>query len=91
MIQAANPIPSPADSSRLGPLLARLDEIRRELDRDDVELEDQMTLYREACGHLAAARRMLGEKPKGDPFERRQSTRRDRRHTVSSPSPPIPP
>ncbi len=61
MIQAANPIPSPADSSRLGPLLARLDEIRRELDRDDVELEDQMTLYREARGHLAAARRMLGE------------------------------
>jgi exonuclease VII small subunit len=61
MIQAANPIPSPADSSRLGPLLSRLDEIRRELDRDDVELEDQMTLYREARGHLAAARRMLGE------------------------------
>ncbi len=61
MIQAANPIPSPADSPRLGPLLSRLDEIRRELDRDDVELEDQMTLYREACGHLAAARRMLGE------------------------------
>ncbi len=61
MIQAANPIPSPADSSRLGPLLSRLDEIRRELDRDDVELEDQMTLYREACGHIAAAKRMLGE------------------------------
>jgi exonuclease VII small subunit len=42
-------------------LLSRLDEIRRELDRDDVELEDQMTLYREACGHITAAKRMLGE------------------------------
>jgi exonuclease VII small subunit len=61
MIQAANPITSPADSARLGPLLSRLDEIRRELDRDDVELEDQMTLYREACGHIASAKRMLGE------------------------------
>jgi exonuclease VII small subunit len=61
VIQAANLVVPPADSPRLGQLLARLDEIRRELDRDDVELEDQMTLYREACGHLAAAKRMLGE------------------------------
>jgi exonuclease VII small subunit len=60
VIQSANPTSS-ADSPRLGQLLARLDEIRRELDRDDVELEDQMTLYREACGHIASAKRMLGE------------------------------
>lgn len=61
MIQAANLAISSADLPRLGQLLSRLDEIRRELDQDDVELEDQMTLYREACGHIAAAKRMLGE------------------------------
>ncbi len=26
-----------------------------------MEPEDPMTLYREACGHIAAAKRMLGE------------------------------
>lgn len=61
MIQSATPTAAPADSPRLGHLLARLDQIRRELDRDDLELEDQMTLYREACGHIAAAKRVLGE------------------------------
>jgi|GEM_PF-4230210 len=44
---------------RLGALLARLDEIRRELDRDDVDLEDQLALYREGCTHVLAAKRIL--------------------------------
>lgn len=44
---------------RLGELLARLEEIRRELDRDDVELEDQLALYREGCAHVLAAKRIL--------------------------------
>lgn len=61
MIQATHPTTPSADSPRLGQLLARLDEIRRALDREDVELEDQMMLYREACGHLTAAHRLLGE------------------------------
>ena len=54
--------PSPADAAaepRLGELLARLEEIRRELDRDDVELEDQLALYREGCAHVLAAKRIL--------------------------------
>jgi exodeoxyribonuclease VII small subunit len=53
---------SPADAStepRLGVLLARLEEIRRELDRDDVDLEDQLALYREGCTHVLAAKRIL--------------------------------
>jgi exodeoxyribonuclease VII small subunit len=44
---------------RLGELLARLEEIRRELDRDDVDLEDQLALYREGCTHVLAAKRIL--------------------------------
>ncbi|HEX2190448.1 MAG TPA: exodeoxyribonuclease VII small subunit [Longimicrobiaceae bacterium] len=54
---------APADAAppepRLGELLARLEEIRRELDRDDVELEDQLSLYREGCAHVLAAKRIL--------------------------------
>lgn len=46
---------------RLGALFSRLDEILRHLDRDDVELEEQMELYREACRHLGDARRILDE------------------------------
>ena len=44
---------------RLGALLTRLDQIRRELDRDDLDLEDQLALYREGCGHVLTARRIL--------------------------------
>lgn len=56
------PSPAPADGTpRLGDLLARLDAIRRELDRDDLELEAQLELYREGCGHVAAAKRILGQ------------------------------
>lgn len=47
------------EPTRLGELLARLDQIRRELDRDDLDLEDQLTLYREGCGHVLSARRIL--------------------------------
>jgi exodeoxyribonuclease VII small subunit len=56
------PAASAAEAStepRLGVLLARLEEIRRELDRDDVDLEDQLALYREGCTHVLAAKRIL--------------------------------
>lgn len=46
---------------RLGQLFARLDDILRHLDREDVELEQQMELYREACSHLGNARRILDD------------------------------
>lgn len=46
---------------RLSEVLARLDEIRRELDRDDLDLEDQLALYREGCGHVVTAKRILGD------------------------------
>ena len=44
---------------RLGAVLTRLDQIRRELDRDDLDLEDQLVLYREGVTHVAAAKRIL--------------------------------
>jgi exodeoxyribonuclease VII small subunit len=46
---------------RLGSVFSRLDEILRELDRDDADLEQQLALYREACQHLGSARRILDE------------------------------
>lgn len=49
------------DSPRLSQVLARLEEIRRELDRDDLDLEDQLALYREGCGHVITAKRILGD------------------------------
>lgn len=52
---------SAADRPRLSTLFQRLDEILLQLDREDVDLEEQMALYREACGHLASARRILDE------------------------------
>jgi exodeoxyribonuclease VII small subunit len=50
-----------ADRPRLSTLFQRLDEILTQLDREDVDLEEQMALYREACGHLASARGILDE------------------------------
>ena len=50
---------STAEPLRLGAVLARLNQIRRELDRDDLDLEDQLVLYREGCTHVAAAKRIL--------------------------------
>ncbi len=50
-----------AERPRLGALFGRLDEILRELDREDAELEDQLALYREACAHLGSARAILEE------------------------------
>ena len=44
---------------RLGAVLARLEEIRRDLDRDDLDLEDQLLLYREGCTLAAQAKRIL--------------------------------
>lgn len=53
---------APADNRpRLSSLYQRLDEILSQLDREDVDLEEQMALYREACGHLASARGILDE------------------------------
>ena len=60
------PTPEPdvtpaGDRPRLGHLFTRLDEILRHLDRDDVDLEEQMELYREACSHLSVARQILDD------------------------------
>ncbi len=51
--------PLDAPPLRLGAVLTRLDQIRGELDRDDLDLEDQLVLYREGVTHVAAARRIL--------------------------------
>ncbi len=59
----AEPSPNGASSSdeppRLSQVLARLEEIRQGLDRDDLDLEDQMELYREGCTLAASAKRLL--------------------------------
>ena len=46
---------------RLGAILQRLEQIRRDLDREDLELEAQLELYREGCGHVIMAKQILGE------------------------------
>jgi exodeoxyribonuclease VII small subunit len=46
---------------RLGQILDRLDEIRRELDREDLDLEAQLALYREGCGHVLRAKQILNQ------------------------------
>jgi exodeoxyribonuclease VII small subunit len=51
--------PPDAEAPRLGALLRRLEEIRREMDRDDLELEDHMRLYREGCALVIGARSIL--------------------------------
>ncbi len=59
---ADTPVPaSAAERPRLSTLFQRLDEILTQLDREDVDLEEQMALYREACGHLGSARGILDE------------------------------
>jgi exodeoxyribonuclease VII small subunit len=55
----APPAAPPEEAPRLGVLLRRLEEIRRELDRDDLDIEDQMTLYREGCALAVRARKVL--------------------------------
>ena len=49
----------PGEPPRLGTVLKRLEVIRREMDRDDLELEDHMRLYREGCELVMAARGIL--------------------------------
>ena len=56
-----NESPTGAERPRLSSLFQRLDEILAQLDREDVDLEEQMALYREACGHLGSARGILDE------------------------------
>jgi exodeoxyribonuclease VII small subunit len=48
-----------AAETRLSRVLARLDEIRRNLDRDDLDLEDQLVLYREGCTLVGTAKQIL--------------------------------
>jgi exodeoxyribonuclease VII small subunit len=50
-----------ADRPRLATVFDRLDAILSQLDREDVDLEDQMQLYREACGLLGVGRNILEE------------------------------
>ena len=58
-------MPNPATQAgpplRLGQILDRLDEIRRELDREDLDLEAQLALYREGCGHVLQAKQILNQ------------------------------
>ena len=56
-----DPRPGADERPRLGSVFNRLDEILRELDRDDADLEEQLALYREACQHLGSARKILDE------------------------------
>ena len=51
--------PPESDAPRLGSVLRRLEAIRREMDRDDLELEDHMRLCREGCELVMAARGIL--------------------------------
>ena len=53
--------PGPEQRPRLSGVFDRLDEILAQLDREDVDLEDQMVLYREACALLGAGRSILEE------------------------------
>lgn len=55
---AANPAEADAPP-RLSALLARLEAIRRDLDREDLDLEDQLDLYREGCRLAAQARQIV--------------------------------
>ena len=56
-----DPRPGGEARPRLGTVFTRLDEILRELDRDDADLEEQLALYREACQHLGSARKILDD------------------------------
>jgi exodeoxyribonuclease VII small subunit len=47
------------EQTRLSRVLARLDEIRRHLDREDLDLEDQLVLYREGCTLVGTAKQIL--------------------------------
>jgi exodeoxyribonuclease VII small subunit len=58
---STEPRPDGQARPRLGTVFSRLDEILRELDRDDADLEEQLALYREACQHLGSARKILDE------------------------------
>lgn len=56
-----DPTATPAERPRLSALFQRLDDILSQLDGEEVDLEEQMALYREACSHLASARGILDE------------------------------
>lgn len=48
-----------AERPRLAAVLGRLEEIRRQLDRDDLDLEEQVQLYREGCSLVVSAKGIL--------------------------------
>lgn len=55
------PDPTASERPRLSTVFGRLDEILLQLDREDVDLEEQMTLYREAVRLMSAGRAILDE------------------------------
>jgi exodeoxyribonuclease VII small subunit len=55
------PDPNAAERPRLSTVFGRLDQILSQLDREDMDLEEQMTLYREAVGLMSAGRSILEE------------------------------
>lgn len=60
MSKPASAVPPAAEApTRLSEVLRRLETIRRDLDREDLDLEDQFQLYREGCQLAARAREIL--------------------------------
>jgi exodeoxyribonuclease VII small subunit len=55
------PEPDAAERPRLSTVFGRLDQILSQLDREDMDLEEQMTLYREAVRLMSAGRSILEE------------------------------
>lgn len=53
--------PDADERPRLSTVFGRLDEILAQLDREDMDLEEQMVLYREACQLMGAGRAILDE------------------------------
>lgn len=47
------------NESGLGPRIARLEEILRRLEREDLELEEALALFEEGVTHVRAAERLL--------------------------------
>lgn len=50
-----------AERPRLAQVFGRLDQILAQLDREDMDLEEQMELYREAVGLMSAGRSILDQ------------------------------
>ena len=57
----SNPNRAPAETSSLADELARLEEIVRKLESDDVELDVALALFEEGVARLRAARERLAQ------------------------------